>query len=664
MKIALGQINVIPNKPKKNLETMLKMISEAKSKNIDIIVFPELSVSGYLLGDEWFKDDVCLNFMHFNESLRKASKGITLIYGNIFLDHDINTRLKDKNYHPNKDGRTRKYNAVYIYCDGKTARRLKETNILPFGIQPKTLLPNYRFFDDQRYFFSTVDIAQDFNVELSDLLQPFVVDIKGKKLKIGVEVCEDLWCEDYRRNGNSLNPTKILINNGADLIFNISASPWTYGKNNARDRRIQFLKKESKEKFVPFLYVNCVGVQNNGKNFITFDGGSTVYNKEGLPVLFSKAPYLEELMLVNETDFDSSPKIRKEKSEITQKYDALIRGIQHIKDVLDINEYPKFVVGLSGGVDSSVVAALLVKAVGKDKVLGLNMPTKYNSLKTRNCASQVAAALDIPYFIAPIENLVKENEEHLTNIQVFGKPGRLSDLNKENIQAKIRATSILSNFAAMYNALFTNNANKDEIALGYGTLYGDWGGALSIPGDLTKADIFKLAKYLNAEVFHKEVIPKVLLPDELFRYTEDQIQPSAELKDNQVDPIRFGYHCALINAATDYKKKTPEEIMRWYLEGTLEKNLSISYDLIKRWDINIPEIFVKDLEWFYSQINKSIFKRVQGPPIIALTKSSYGYDIRESILPYENSVEFEKLKKKVLKLKEYKSKEEKNEIHS
>ena len=104
--------------------------------------------------------------------------------------------------------------------------------------------------------------------------------------------------------------------------------------------------------------------------------------------------------------------------------------------------------------------------------------------------------------------------------------------------------------------------------------------------------------------------------------------------------------------------------MRWYLEGTLEKNLSISYDLIKRWDINIPEIFVKDLEWFYSQINKSIFKRVQGPPIIALTKSSYGYDIRESILPYENSVEFEKLKKKVLKLKEYKSKEEKNEIHS
>src|SRR3989344_1756501 len=282
MKVALAQMNVIPGMPKKNIETMLRMIKEAKVNGADVVAFPEMCVGGYLLGDKWLEDSTCLNLMKFNEVLRKASEGIVLAYGNVYLDKDINERVKDTKWHPNKDGRVRKYNSIYVFQDGKPVHRKEETGVLPNGLQPKTLLPNYRFFDDERYFFSLKDIARDFGVPLKNLMQPFVVDIDEKKVEIGFELCEDLWCEDYRENKEALNPTKMLIENGAEYIVNLSASPWTYGKNGARDRRVKFLKEESGDSFVPFLYVNCTGVQNNGKNVTTFDGGSTIYNKEGL----------------------------------------------------------------------------------------------------------------------------------------------------------------------------------------------------------------------------------------------------------------------------------------------------------------------------------------------------------------------------------------------
>ena len=654
MKIALAQMRVIPGKPKKNLETMLRMINEAKSKNVDIIAFPEMCVGGYLLGDEWLDDDVCMNLMHYNDIIREATENITVVYGNIFLDKEINERVKDDNYHPNKDGRTRKYNAIYAFSNKQAVKRIKENSILPLGVQPKTLLPNYRFFDDERYFFSLEDIAKDFGVELKELTQPFLFNIKNKQIPIGLELCEDLWCYDYRKDGKTLNPTKLLIENGAEFIINISASPWTYGKNNARDRRIKFLKEELNNGFVPFLYVNCTGAQNNGKNIITFDGGSTVYNSDGLPIVFSKNPYEEELIIADD-DFSKKPIERIEKSKIAQKYDALIQGIKYIKDMVGLENDPKFVVGMSGGVDSSVVASLLVRAFGRERVLGINMPTKYNTSKTRQVAEYVASQLGIAYVIDSIEDIVNATEENLEKIKVYDESFKLSELNKENIQAKIRGTDILSNFAAMHNALFTNNGNKDEIALGYATLYGDWGGAVSILGDLTKAEVFELAKYIN-EIYKKEIIPEILIPDNLFRFSKNQIEPSAELKHNQVDPIKFGYHCALIeHAITDYKKKTTPEIMRWYLDGELEKNLNITYELLERYNLQNPKTFVDDLEDFYSKIKKAVFKRVQSPPIIMTSKSAYGYDIRESILPYENTIEHERLKKKILQMKTYKT---------
>lgn len=656
MKIALAQMEVVPGRPKKNLETMLGMIETAKRNAVDLIAFPEMCVGGYLVGDKWLDDSFCLNLMDFNEKLRESSEGIAIAYGNIFVDTEINTRVKDNKFHPNKDGRSRKYNAVYVFQNGKPAARLQETTTIPDSIQPKMLLPNYRFFDDERYFFSLGDIAKDFNTSLERLAQPFLIEVNGQKIPIGFEICEDLWCEDYRRNGEAQNITKMLIENGAKYIVNVSASPWTFGKNQARDNRIQFLKKESAENFVPFFYVNCVGAQDNGKNIITFDGGSTVYNVQGEPIIFDNQPYGQKLMEVETKGLFQKGKSRTERPYIEQKYQALIRGIQHVKDILGREEHPRYILGMSGGVDSAVVAALLTVAVGKDKVLGVNMPTRFNSNQTKESAAHTAEQLGIPYLSIPVGELADLNEKILEEHDLDNQHKKLNALQKGNVAAKIRGTSILSNLAAKYNALFTNNGNKLEVALGYATLYGDVNGALCPIADLTKNEVFDLARYLNNSIFKREVVPWSVIPDELYRFRKDQIQPSAELEENQVDPMKFGYHDALLMMMTDYKKKSAEDILRSYLDGTFDQEIEMvlhqepgyGYELMKRWKVDDPKTFVEDLEWFARGIQRSVFKRIQAPPIIVTSKSSYGYDIRESTLPYESTLEEDRLKETIL----------------
>ena len=166
MKVALAQMEVIPGQPEENLETILRMIEDAKRKKVDLVVFPEMAVGGYILGDKWLDESFCLDLMQFNKPIQEASSGIAIAYGNVFLDIDINERVNDNKFHPNKDGRLRKYNALYVFQNGLPAKRVFETSILPPGVQPKVLLPNYRFFDDERYFFSLQDVAKDFSVSL------------------------------------------------------------------------------------------------------------------------------------------------------------------------------------------------------------------------------------------------------------------------------------------------------------------------------------------------------------------------------------------------------------------------------------------------------------------------------------------------------------------
>ncbi|MFA5797850.1 MAG: NAD(+) synthase [Candidatus Woesearchaeota archaeon] len=674
MRIALAQMDVIPNRPDKNVEKMLVMIEDAKKNASDIIVFPELCISGYLLADKWTDENYCKDLMEYNSIIQAASSGIAIAYGNVYVDDN----------QKNTDGRKRKYNAVYIYQNTLPAPRLRE-NILPAGVQPKTLLPNYRIFDDERYFSGTLDVAMESNVNLESLLQPYLIEINHKNILFGFEICEDLWCEEYRRNTATLDVTKELIKNNAEHIINISASPWTYGKNAARDRRVKFLKENSQDYFVPFYYVNCVGMQNNGKNLVTFDGGSTVYDRSGESIQHSNKPYVEEILYADTDNFAdtnnltshdslpdtpshpplnalhqslpkaSLPKARIEQSLIAQKAQAIIEGIRHIKYMTGSTQDPRIVIGLSGGIDSAISAALISLAIGPDKILGINMPSVYNSAKTRHAAAYVAEKLSIAYQEIPIQDIVDVQTRIIDSCDADGSGRTLNELNLENLQAKVRATSILSNIAAKYGALFTNNGNKLETALGYATLYGDVGGAFAPIGDLLKTEIFEMARYLNDEIFHNEVIPRSLIPDSLYRFGKDQIAPSAELKNDQIDPMKFGYHDALLARFTDYNKVGCEDVMQWYLSGTLEKELHISSDLIKRWDIDHPHTFIEDLEWFSKSITTAVFKRVQSPPIIITSKSSYGYDIRESILPVYQSKAYGRLRKKVLAMSMYRS---------
>lgn len=653
MKIGLVQMEVIPGKIDKNINKMLEMIALAKKQDVNLVVFPELCISGYILSDLWVNESFCDALMEYNQILLQASENIAIVYGNIYVDHDINSRWKDSSYHPNKDGRTRKYNAVYAVQNRRPARRVRENNVLPAGVQPKTLLPEYRIFDDERYFFSLQDVAKDSGVLLHELAQPFVLEWNGEKVLIGCEVCEDLWCNDYRWLQKPLNITNVLIDNGAQMILNISASPWNLGKNASRDNRILFLKEQAAKKFVPFLYVNNVGAQNNGKNIITFDGGTTVYNHDGKPVLMVDQSYKEELMVFDEAVFNNAPLIRKEEPKTRRKYEAIIHGIKHMSLFNSEGVPLQFVIGLSGGIDSAVVACLLTLACGKTNVIAINMPSLHNILETKETARYIADKLGIEFHIVPIDTFVFPHDIFRKLDQRYSPTDEARDLSDENIQAKIRGTSILSNFAGRYSRFFTCNGNKLEIALGYATLYGDVNGALAPIGDLTKTEVYEMARFLNDEIFREPIIPSSLLPDALFSFDKRWIVPSPELKKNQVDPMRFGYHDALLEALTGYIRKSAEDILLWYLEGKLERNLNIDNNLIVRWGMNNPTLFVQDLEWFISTIHKNIFKRVQAPPIIITSRSSYGYDIRESILPFNKTARFERLKSQVLKLEKY-----------
>ena len=636
MKVALAQMDVVAGKPEQNLETMLKEIQKAKTQEVDLIAFPEMCVGGYLIGDLWYSNGFCNNLMEINEEIKNASDGIAIAYGNVFVD-------KNKT---GEDGRSRKYNAVYLYQDGKPIRRVKQINSLEEGVQPKTLLPNYRFFDDKRYFYSLKQLADELGVEIKDLLQPFMVKTSNGFEKVGFEVCEDLWYGDYRSKNDSINVTKYLIENGAESVVNLSASPWTIGKNSARDRKVKDLASKIKN-FKPFYYVNNVGAQNNGKNIITFDGGSTLYDEFGNPIEIATKPFHENLMVteIKRGNFANEHK-RYESEPIKQKYDAIIRGIRHLKDILGSELNPKFVIGLSGGIDSAVVSKLLVDAVGNENVLGINMPTQYNSAQTKNVAKELSEKLGIRYGTLPIETLVQKNRTLLERAD-FGSDNGISSLLDENIQAKIRGTSILSNLAAKEGAFFTNNGNKVEIALGYATLYGDVGGALAPIGDLTKAEVFELARLINKQE-GSEIIPEILIPDEYFLFKDTQIVPSAELKENQIDPIKFGYHCALVDSFTKYNREDPETILEWYLDGQLEEKLNLKPGLLERYDLLNPENFITDIEWVVGKFNQSVFKRVQSPPVIVTSRGAFGYDIRESQLPFDVTRKYNRLKKEIL----------------
>ena len=377
--------------------------------------------------------------------------------------------------------------------------------------------------------------------------------------------------------------------------------------------------------------------QNNGKNIITFDGDSTIYNKEG-EVVERAAPWYQG---ITANDYKVvNPRI----SEVESQYFAILQGLEHFDSLRD--EETKWLVGVSGGVDSSVVACLLERAFGPERVFGINMPTRFNSETTKENARLLCAHLDIDYVNRPIDvihDVVARNVEYVEFPSDL--PGEYDTINDENVQARIRSADILAGVAYKFGMLFTSNGNKTETALGYATLYGDISGAVAPIGDLYKPQVFELARFLNDEIYGEYIIPENLL--------DGSTVPSAELSDEQNvdegkgDPIKYGYHDAVLRQLIEYRKNVVD-FYEWYLDGTLLQEIGWGTEAEFNRYFEHPQDFVDDLDWITMRLRTCYFKRLQAPPIIVLSKRSFGFDLRETMLPPYNLRGYEALKDEII----------------
>ena len=617
-------MEVRAGRPDLNVESMLGFVERAREAGVAIVAFPEMCIPGYILGDAWELDALVEDYEGWSDAIRDASRGIAVVFGNVAIDRTAT----------GEDGRVRKLNAAWVCHDGRFIEREGLPASLPHGVQPKTLHPNYRFFDDDRHFYSLRKIAGETDSRVTDWMIPYKIPTGRGVVRLGVQLCEDIWYRDYRDRYESLDTLRAWRRAGADLVINLSASPWTRRKNDKRNRVVREAMEHSP---VPFFYVNQVGAQNNGKNILVFDGDTCGYRTDGS--LAGRAPHWREAMLV----FDEGAGAAPVQTEIEATYDAIVTGLRHL-DYLRGRDN-RYLIGVSGGIDSSVVACLLQTAFSPERVFAVNLPTRFNADVTRDNARSMCEALAIDYLSCPIDDLYRALSDRIRGIEFERERGTYTRLVDENIQARIRGADMLAGIASKCGLVFTNNGNKTEVALGYATLYGDVNGAVAPIADLYKTQLFALARYLNDTVFGREVIPRNLIDGETV--------PSAELSDAQDvtrglgDPIKYGYHDALLSQLIE-NRRHPLDLIEWYRAGELldrigwnDKDLFQSYFPDHR-------AFVDDLEWVSEMLRLNCFKRIQGPPIVVLSKRAFGLDLRESQLPAYMPRAYERAKQALL----------------
>ncbi|MCH2189170.1 NAD(+) synthase [Candidatus Gracilibacteria bacterium] len=591
--ITLGQIQVHAGQPERNLDNIAKMAEQTPEGGL--LILPEMAVPGYMIGDRWNSTSYIQECHEFNEDILDIleARNITGIWGNIDFDETKK----------NEDGTIRKYNAAFVGQGGKVVAK-----------QYKTLLPNYRMFDDKRYFTSLKTLAEEEGKDLIEYYQPIEIEIDGVKTRVAVLICEDIW----NINGDyGIDPLEMTKSYNPDLIAVTSASPFGLNKFDMRSRVLKNASKNTK-----LAYVNPIGIQNNGKNVFVFEGGSAIYENRKIK------------QGVKDYTTNTSTNIEQEKSEIEQIYETTIYYIQEF--FKNIGQ-TKVVIGLSGGLDSAVSAALCTIALGAENVTTVNMPSRFNSDTTKDLAKECAQNLGVDYKIFPIQEIIDTKIQKIT--QTTGKIP--TDFEKQNIQARERG-EILSDLAANIGGVFTNNGNKDEVALGYATLYGDVSGALCTLGDLYKTQVYDLARYINTK--HGEMIPQGII----------DIIPSAELGEDQNvdegegDPFNYEF-VGKLNQALIEKKCEPYDILEKYSSGTLQKYL----DLPENIDTYFPtaEAFSENLEDIWTRLQINFFKRVQSPPILTISKSSFGFEYREAQNGVYFSRKYEELKKQILENK-------------
>ncbi len=566
--INLWQVQIKPWKLDFNMEKIREQIEATKTGWI--LILPEMVIPGYLIWDKWLDNEYIKECKSFNEEIIKLSweYNITIVWGNI--DFDENKK--------NEDWSIRKYNTAYLASNWKLLKT-----------QYKTLLPNYRMFDDKRYFTSLKDLALEENISLEEYYKPVEVLIDWVKVKVSLLICEDLW---NINNDYPIDPLKLTKLYSPDLIAVPSCSPFGLEKAKFRDKLLQIQSKDT-----IIAYVNPIWIQNSVSTEFVFDWWSSIYENW---------KFVRWIKDYRDNEEISEIEHRKKIEQIKQN---LIYGL---KEFWEREWKAKFYIWLSGWIDSAVVACLLVEAIWKENVIAINMPSKFNSETTKNWAKKLAKNLWITYKISDIES---ELNVRIRNYKDFHNK-EPSDFELENIQARIRWHR-LADLSPADKAFFTNNWNKDEITTGYATLYGDTSWAIAPIWDLTKQEVFELAKTFKE-------IPKEMIEQ----------KPSAELSEKQDidsgwwDPFIYEFLSSVTKVITE-KKASLEYLLKKLEENKLEEFLWLKKWVLKYYFEDKYDI-ISEIEKIYRLQKWSFFKRRQLPPVIHISRWSYWTDFREA----------------------------------
>lgn len=536
MKIYIGQINTRVGDIRGNSEKMISTIAEARRQNADLVVFPELAIIGYPPEDLVEKKPLIDANLQALEHIARSAEGLGAIVG--YADYNRET------------SGNRLYNAAALVSEGKILARYY-----------KVLLPNYDVFDERRHF--------------EPGRQPLVMQYHHHRL--AVTLCEDAWNDKdfWKHRLYQTDPIETLMQQGADVLINLSASPFHAQK---AELRLNIFQSISRKYHIPSVMVNLVG----GNDSLIFDGSGFALNSTG--ALIARAPSFEEsgvLVDLQSSGLAASPISFPEEEEI---YRALVLGL---RDYMKKCGFRKCLIGLSGGIDSALVAVIAADALGPEQVTGIAMPSRYSSSHSIEDARTLAERLGIHFRLIPIEPLFEEYLKQL--MPHFGNVPE--DTTEENIQARIRGNYLMA-LSNKTGALVLSTGNKSELAVGYCTLYGDMCGGLSVISDVPKTMVYRIARWINR---NGERIPERILTK----------PPSAELKPNQTDQDSLPPYELLdgiIRAYVEESKETDEIVALGYDKTTVERILRL--------------------------IDRNEYKRRQAAPGLRVTTKAFGFGRR------------------------------------